>query len=338
MAAAIGDGGAVAAGEHIGLDLGTSRIVLASQRGAKTEFAEELNAFITLPYQKMTAAMLEREEIHHFVSDGQIYAFGNRVDEFANIVGGTTRRPMQTGLLNPDEPRSLEITEALLSLLLGKAKKGQKLCYSIPAAPGESERRLVYHREEVGRMLREIGFEVSHLNEGMAVIYADLKDTEFTGIGISFGGGMCNICLGFRGLPVLEFATGRAGDYIDAGAAGATGETPATVRHHKETEYKIASRANAIDRALSIYYDLVIEEVVSTIERQIAASKSLPRFGKKLRVVCAGGTAAVEGFVPAFRKALLQRSLPLELGEVGLSADPLNATAKGVLVSAMVNM
>ena len=66
------------------------------------------------------------------------------------------------------------------------------------------------------------------------MVYSELKDANFTGIGMSFGGGMCNICLAYLGLPVLTIATTRAGDYIDQSAASVTGETPTTVRLHKE--------------------------------------------------------------------------------------------------------
>ena len=119
-----------------GLDLGTSRIVLADLRGDRTSFDVQLNAFVTLPYSNMTASMLERGGILHYVEGSQIIAYGNRVDEFANMLSGETQRPMRTGLLNAGEPRSLEIIELLLEEICGEARKGAKISFSVPVRKG----------------------------------------------------------------------------------------------------------------------------------------------------------------------------------------------------------
>jgi hypothetical protein len=84
-----------------GLDLGTSRIVLATLKGDQVNFIPQLNAFVDLPYSKMTEQMLARERILHHVEGNHIYAYGNRSDEFAKFLDGDARRPMCGGLLNP---------------------------------------------------------------------------------------------------------------------------------------------------------------------------------------------------------------------------------------------
>ena len=53
----------------------------------------------------------------------------------------------------------------------------------------------------------KLGYQAKVINEGLAVVYSELKDANFTGIGMSFGGGMCNICVAYLGLPVLTVAT-----------------------------------------------------------------------------------------------------------------------------------
>ena len=104
-------------------------------------------------------------------------------------------------------------------------------------------------------IFEKLGYQAQSVNEGLAIVYSELKDANFTGIGMSFGGGMCNICLAYLGLPVFTVATTRAGDYIDHSAASVTGETPTTVRLHKENAaesgFKLDGGAGgAIDRAL----------------------------------------------------------------------------------------
>ena len=285
-----------------GLDLGTSRIVLATLNGQKVNFTPQLNAFVDIPYSKMTEQMLTRENILHEVEGSHIYAYGNRADEFAKFLEGDTRRPMQSGLLNPTEPKNLQMIELLLGRLCGKASDGEKLCLSIPSAPQDRGSDLIYHERSVQGIVEKLGYQAQPVNEGLAIVYSELKDANFTGIGMSFGGGMCNICLAYLGLPVLTVATTRAGDYIDHSAASVTGETPTTVRLHKENAAENgfaldSGEGGAIDRALSVYYADVIETAVSALQTAMAASKKLPRFTGPIPIVCAGGTAMAVNFL-----------------------------------------
>ena len=130
---------------HKGLDLGTSRIVLATLSGEKVRFSPQLNAFVELPFTKMTERMLGNEAILHQVNGESIYAYGNRSDEFAKFLNGDARRPMQSGLLNPTEPKNLEMIELLLTQLCGKAGKNDKICFSAPSAPAGHESDLIFH-------------------------------------------------------------------------------------------------------------------------------------------------------------------------------------------------
>jgi hypothetical protein len=325
-----------------GLDLGTSRIVLATLDGDEVNFTPQLNAFVDLPYSRMTEQMLARENILHQIEGAHIYAYGNRADEFAKFLDGDARRPMQSGLLNPSEPKNLEMIELLLGRLCGKAGNGAKLCLSVPSAPPDRGADLLFHARSVQGICERLGYRAQSVNEGLAIVYSELKDADFTGIGMSFGGGMCNICLAYLGLPVLAVATTRAGDYIDHSAAAVTGETPTTVRLHKENAaesgFTLNGGGGAIDRALSVYYADVIETAVTALRNALAESKKLPRFTGPVPIVCAGGTAMAGNFLARLRSAIAASDLPVAISEVSLARDPFNATAKGALVGAMLNM
>ncbi len=322
-----------------GLDLGTSRIVLATLDGDAVNFTPQLNAFVQLPFSRMTEQMLSRENILHHAEGDFIYAYGNRADEFAKFLDGDTRRPMQSGLLNPEEPKNLQMIELLLGRVCGKAGRGEKLCLSVPSAPPDRAPDLIFHERSVHGICEKLGYQAQPVNEGLAVVYSELKDANFTGIGMSFGGGMCNVCLAYLGLPVLTVATTRAGDYIDHSAAAVTGETPTTVRLHKENGFAFdGSAGGAIDRALSVYYADVIDTAVSTLGSAMTESKKLPRFTGPIPIVCAGGTAMADNFVARLGSAIAAARFPVAIGDVYLAKDPLNATARGALVGAMLNM
>ena len=204
--------------DYRGLDVGTSRIVLAKPNGERPTYNAQLNAFISLPYSKMTEAMLNDEGIYHRVDSKEILAFGNRVDEFANMLGGDTRRPMQTGLLNAGEPKSKAMMALALEEMCGKARKNAKICFSVPSAPPESDSELIFHEHVIKEVLEGLGYRAEAVNEGMAIIYAELAENDLTGIGMSFGGGLCNVSVAYsRSAGALVLHDSRRGLYRPGG-------------------------------------------------------------------------------------------------------------------------
>ena len=69
------------------------------------------------------------------------------------------------------------------------------------------------------------------------MVYGELENSNYTGIGISCGGGLCNVCLAYLSVPVVSFSIPKAGDYIDASAAQVTGERANLVRLAKEDSF-----------------------------------------------------------------------------------------------------
>jgi len=80
--------------QPLGLDVGTSRIVVARCADGKYEYESQLNAFLTLPYSKLAASLLQRENVFHEVKGTEIVVFGNDAQKFAEIFHAEARRPM----------------------------------------------------------------------------------------------------------------------------------------------------------------------------------------------------------------------------------------------------
>ena len=322
-----------------GLDVGTSRLVLARTVENTYQYEGQSNAFISLPYSRMTKDMLRRERILFSVEGSTILAYGNRVEEFANILNGETRRPIRTGLLNPAEPKSLQMLELALTNMCGEAQKGEKICFSVPCGLVNNQSDVTYHERTIAQILEKLDYCVKSLNEGLAVIYAELESTSFTGIGISFGGGMCNVCLAYLGLPVVTFSTPQAGDYVDYSASSVTGETPTTVRLHKEEQFQLNGfSGNNVEQAITVYYNDMIRAVVMGLEKALSDRRKLPKFDKPVPVAISGGSAQVMGFRQHLEKEIRAAELPIAVAEVSLAEDPLNTTAKGTLMAAMLDM
>jgi hypothetical protein len=320
----------------IGLDVGTSRIVTARQANHEIKYDIQLNAFVTIPYSKMTESVLQKEGVPHTVEVNEILVHGNESERFADLLNKDIRRTMTRGVLNPDEPDSVRLVREITASLAGKGEKGQKLCFTVPAAPLGAEENLTYHEATIRQILNELGFEAKNINEGLAVVYAELESTNYTGIGISCGGGLCNVCLSYLSVPVVSFSIPKAGDFIDSSAASVTGERANRIRILKEQSFYINGNfENKIQQVLTVYYDDMIQSLVAGLRNAFQGACNLPKLSRPIPLVLSGGTAMPKGFRDRFEKILQTSDFPIELSEIRMAAEPLTSTAKGALVAAL---
>jgi len=323
----------------LGLDVGTSRICLAERSGDGFQYETQLNAFVNIPYSKMTEGVLKKEKVPHTVNGSEIVVHGNESDRFADLLNVETRRTMSKGVLNPAEPDSLSMIRKIVESLLDPSKDRQKLCFTVPAAPLGAEENLTYHEATIRQILSDMGYEVKSINEGLAVVYSELESSNYTGIGISCGGGLCNVCLAYLSVPVLSFSIPKAGDYIDNNTATVTGERSNRVRIVKEDSFHLNGFfADKLQQVLGVYYDEMIQSLVNGMKQAFSNSRSLPKSGRNLPIVLSGGTALPEGFRDRFEKIFSEAELPITATEIRLAADPLHSSAKGALVAALADL
>ena len=320
----------------LGLDVGTSRIVLARRADAGYQFESQLNAFVSVPFSRMTENALRQENVPYTTRGSEIVISGHESQRFADLLSVETRRPMHQGVLNPNEAEGPAVIRNLVESLSGTAKPGTRLCFSVPAAPLGGEDNLTYHEASLRQMLSEAGYQARSINEGLAVVYSELEDTNYSGIGISCGGGLCNVALAYLSMPVLSFSIAKAGDFIDASAASVTGELATRIRIAKESSFHFNGYfPDKLNQALSVYYDDVIQSLVGGMKEAVTATRRMPRFSKPVPIALSGGTALPQGFLPRFEKTLAAAEFPIAISEVRLAKDPLNTTAKGALVAAL---
>jgi hypothetical protein len=324
-------------GEPVGLDVGTSRIVVARTSEKKYSYECELNAFLTLPYSKLAESLLQREAVFHEVHGDEIVVMGNDAQRFAEVFHIDMRRPMRNGALNPAEPHSLPVMRSIIARLVGKAAaEKQKIFFSVPAPLPDGDIGIPYHEASIQEIVRELGYEPTPISEGLAVVFGELGDANFTGIGISCGSGLSNVCLAVLSVPVISFSVPRGGDFIDSQAALVTGEIATRVRVHKEQDFKLNGfSANRVQNALTVYYHQMIAKLVESLKQQIASVQRLPKLDHAIPLVLSGGTSMPKGFLEHFNSVLKANELPVKLSEVRMSSDPLNSTARGALMAAL---
>jgi nucleoid DNA-binding protein len=322
----------------LGLDVGTSRLVLASGPADHVKSKAELNAFIAVPYSKFTESILKQNKVSYQMNGGtSLQVYGNEAVQFANVFNTEVRRPMQGGTLNPAEEYSMSVMQAIIQQLVRKTKNGETMRFSVPGPlRNEGSPNLVYHEAMLRDLLNSMGYDSKGINEGLAVVFAELERDNFSGIGVSCGGGMCNVALAFMSIPVMTFSVNKAGDYIDTNVGNVTGELPTRIRLIKEESLDLSSTPhNKYESALHIYYDDVILSLVESLRSALAEQRNMPRIDKPIPIVLSGGTAKPKGFLEKFRQAVERDKFPLEISEIRMAEDPLTTTARGCLIAAL---
>jgi glutaredoxin len=338
----------------VGLDAGTSFYVSARKELVK----KQRNAFLTLDGDtSMLKRQLGRLNVPYIEKNNRLHIVGKNAFEYAQIFGSKDlKRPMKSGLLNPTERDAIPILRVIIEELLGPPQTPNELCvYCVPAKPIDSETRVDYHEDTLAKIIQSLGYTTRSVEEGVALAYECLEDDNLTGIAMSMGAGMCNICIMYAGMPAITFSVTRAGDFIDENVARDTGTPSAKAQYMKEkgevdlsNPTLLVSNGTAtlqtnvpkseIAQAIKSYYVVLINYILANIIKQFETSKDVPTFPIPVPFVIGGGTALVPGFIDLFKEQLTKQPFPIDISEVRLAEDAHIAVANGCLKEAELNV
>lgn len=260
----------------IGLDCGTMNFVAARYQlgadGSKNILTSRMrDAFLDLPLD--ARKHLKLSKVNYVQVDDQLVVVGDKAMEYANVFGGTLRRPLKAGLISAGEMDAIKILGILIKHCLKSPQQQGEYCYfSIPAEPVDENRKVIYHKGILENIIQECGFTPVASNEAMAVIYSETAEDDFDGIGISFGSGMTNVALSVGAMEGLSFSIGRclAGDF------------PVVTRHGLTTMEGIKEGDEVLDAHGQ--YVRVVEKMENGIREDLVEVKleNLPGFPHRM--------------------------------------------------------
>lgn len=330
----------------VGLDVGTSFIVLSKDENNEVVYKDFRDAFyIIKPTTPVATKMIEKGlsgKVFVKDADGSFILLGKDAIEKAIERNDTAKRPMYRGVVSSKEKDAKRILSFILKEVVGTSSElGEKLIFCVPAQPVDQEDDdfdVGYHEDVVSNILSECGYDARAINEAEALCYAELDTEDYTGIAISCGAGMTNVCVMLNGEPTVVFSTTKSGDWIDRMSAVATGEPDSVVQAEKEGgDFKIGEpNDNPVLSAVSAYYERLIDYTTKQLSVALSGHKSLPKFKNPLKIVIAGGTSQAKGYIEIFTKKLKDNNFPLPVKEVVHAADPLHAVSKGCLIASKV--
>ena len=331
----------------IGYDVGTYNMVTCKRNDAgDLVYKREINAFLEMPLEnEFVFNMMKKAGVPliHREDAKMAYALGEAAVNMAyTMTQIDLKRPMKDGCVNPKEKDAFQIMNIMMhSLLDNVTNDGELLYYSVPANAINVETDADYHRKILEAVFKayesDKGYKVDArpINEGMALVYAELADKMFTGIGISCGAGMVNVAFSLFGAEVFSFSLVNSGDWIDRQAAKAMGETPTFINREKQKIDLGREAVSLVERAIKTQYELMIEKTVAGIKNGLEKNKDKnARLEHPIDVVVAGGSAKPPGFKKFFEKLLHEAELPIELGDVIRPDDPIYSVARGCLIAA----
>ena len=329
-----------------GLDVGTSFLITAEETADGVSYKEFRDAFYRIkPATPIAAKMMERglQNLTYLKDiDGSYVVVG--ADAIAKAIERhqSAQRPLYRGVISPREPDARRVLKFILSELVGRPDTpGEILVYSIPAEPvdqSDEDFNTGYHEDVLKKDLSELGWDAKALNEGEAICYSELENDGYSGICMSFGAGMVNICVMSSGEPVLKFSTTKSGDWIDRMAAQSTGQPDSVIQLEKEEgDFVVGEESdNPILSAVSSYYIRLIDYTTQHLAARLSRSSDLPKFVTAIPIIISGGTSRADGFIEAFKRQLSQSEFPVEISEVRHATDPLRAVARGCLLASVL--
>jgi hypothetical protein len=334
---------------RIGFDCGTYHLV-SCKRGPDNDlsYKKEVNAFLQMPLENRFVFNMMKNAGVPLIEQPEAnvgYALGEAAVSMAyTMTQIELKRPMKDGCLNPREKHAQQIMNVMCHSLIGEVDEDESiLYYSVPANAINQETDADYHGKVLEAMFKSYrsdkGYRVDPhpINEALALVYAELQNKSWTGLGISFGAGMVNLCYAMYGAPIFQFSLVNSGDWIDKMASKAIGEETTTYvnREKMHADLTVENPDTLVQRAIKSQYEIMIQHTVSGIKKGVEEAGNKARSEQPIDIVVAGGTSMPKGFDVLFRKILDQTKISnLKVGEVIRPSDPLFSVARGCLIAA----
>jgi len=326
----------------VGIDIGTMNIVSARQEDGSVKTRRIRDAFLDLEPEAKKALRMSKVDYYEPDWTDQLIVVGDSALTMANLFKREVRRPLAKGLISSGELDAQRVLSWIIQKVLGVPVVDKEHCYySIPADPIDmADQDVVYHTEVFRKIIEEHGYVAHPMNEAMAIIYSQCADTNFSGISISYGSGMCNVALAYQTMMGMSFSLSRGGDWIDTHAAKALGSTASRICSIKERggfDLSNPSKDSREVEAIALYIRSLIRYSLEKIAQRFKMERDTIELPESIPFVISGGTTQADGFMKVFEEEFdaVKKGFPIPISEIRRAKDPMTSVAEGLLVLAM---
>jgi actin-like ATPase involved in cell morphogenesis len=331
----------------VGVDVGTSNIVVVRQTEDGT-FVNKFhrNMLYPLDITDESADLLERSNYFFVKVSDKYYVIGEDALNLVNAIGkGNIIRPMKDGILNPSLKESSDLLFFIIKAIVGDPiVPNETLRFTIPANPVDRDIDNLFHQMVLNSFFTKLGFNPKPVNEAMCIVYdsnptmkTDEGEVPLSGISTSWGAGMANIALSFKGMNLVEFSCTKSGDNIDEQTEKVTGLSRSKIIKIKEKKMDLANvdMSDRVQTALSIFYDETINRIIQHISNKFKDKGS--EMDGEVEWVMAGGTSMVKGFDHRVEEAIKRANLPFKIYRVRKATEPFYSVGQGACIRAQAD-
>lgn len=331
----------------VGVDIGTSFIVVVRQMEDGT-FVNKYhrNCLFQMDINDESADLLERSNYFFIKTSDKYYVVGEDAISLVNAIGkGNIIRPMANGILNPSLKESSDLLFHIIKAIVGEPLiPNENLRFTIPANPVDRDIDNLFHQKVLEGFFNKMGYSSKPVNEAMSIIYdcnpimkSDDGEIPLTGIAMSFGAGMCNVSLAYKGISLVEFSCTKSGDNIDEQAEKVTGIQKSKIIKIKEKKLDLEKidTNDRVQTALSIYYDETIDRIIGQVSNKFKEKSS--EIDGEIEIVVAGGTSMVPGFCNRLNSAIKKHNMPFKIYRVRHSENPFFSVGNGSCIRALAD-
>lgn len=333
----------------IGLDVGTMNIVsqTKTENGKNIQIKKIRNMFLPLEKNIVEYADIQKSDIEYLsLSDDDKYVIVIGEDQYklSNIFNKQVKRTMKKGIIQQDEISQMDILMLMVSRVQPKIDNTviNKCVYSIPQEPIDVEDApsVLYHEQVFSKILKTLGYNAESLNESMQIIFSECKQENYSGIAISFGQGLTNICCQYKGTPTLQFSIHRGGDWIDYNQQKSVGQLESRVTFIKENRLDLINlkegknkQENRIKEQIQFFYNNMISYTLDKIIEKFNKDSENLFIDDEIPIIVSGGTSTPNGFLELFKSIFGEyNNFPYTISEIRTQKDQLNQVQEGCML------
>jgi actin-like ATPase involved in cell morphogenesis len=303
---------------------------------------KQVNCFLELPLEnRFMFNMLKNAKVNIVEREKVAYVVGQAAIDMAYTLPSIElKRPMKDGCLNPQEKDAFKILSIMIHSLMGEVDKDKDiLYYSVPANAINQETDADYHSAVLASIFKAYNVngktvQAFPINEGLCLVFAELLDKHYTGVGLSFGAGAINLCYAIFSQPVFQMSLVNSGDWIDKQAGKASGESPTVINKEKMKIDLTKPVTSIVERAIKTQYELLVQKTVTEIKKAIVKAGTKAHVEQPLDIILGGGVSLPNGFQEMFAQAVKESQWPIVVGQIKKAADPLLSISHGALIAA----
>jgi len=310
----------------IGLDLGTTQFRSLRVAGNELIGRQCRAVYVVLSDTVSHRRLLEQSGAKFASCGDDLVLFGDLALEWADILNLAVVPLLPGGRVPQSDPVARQILTLMVDAVLPPAERlGDVCCLTVPGGHdiNVNQAELPYDVRFFQQLVALRGYQPKLISSGQAVVLAELASASFSGIGISFGAGNCQIGIIHCGRELASCSFKEAP--VDHSAD-----------RMEPTSFNTAREPIPADRMLRAARDQVL--VRGLTETLTAARDELDKQGvirwlaQPTHVVCTGRPTMESGFSQLFAQVWSSLEWPMKVGQLRVTADAIYSIARGCLI------